>query len=336
MRKITKTVSVGGILIGGGNPISIQSMTNTKTHDIEATLAQIETLSAAGCDIVRLAIPDETAAKTLPKIKARTKVPLVADIHFDYRLALMAIDGGADKIRINPGNTKNTKEIVRAAQERNIPIRIGVNSGSTTGDMVDAATRQIELLEYENIVVALKSSNVMKTIAAYRLFSDTYDYPLHIGVTEPGVTEAGLIKSAIGIGNLLLNGIGDTIRVSLTADPVKEVYAAQEILRATGIETGGVEVISCPTCGRCNIDLIPLAQEVYTKTRHIRKPLKIAVMGCAVNGPGEAREADLGIAGGLGEAILFKKGDIIRKIKEDEIVKELLKEIQNGDAERNI
>ena len=333
MRKITKTVSVGGVLIGGGNSIPIQSMTNTKTHDVEATLAQIEELRHAGCDIVRVTVPDEAAAKAFSQIKTRAEVPLVADIHFDYRLALMAIDGGADKIRINPGNTSHTKEIVDAARVRNIPIRIGVNSGSLDKkySMVECAAQQIELLEYENIVVALKSSNVIKTIEANRLFSQKYDFPLHIGVTE-----SNLIKSSMGIGTLLLEGIGDTMRVSLTDDPVQEVYAAKEILRAAGIETGGVEIISCPTCGRCNIDLIPLAKEIYAKTRHIQKPLKVAVMGCAVNGPGEARDADIGVAGGLGEALLFKNGEIIKKIKQDEIVNELLKEINNGDPEANL
>lgn len=342
----TRKIKVGNIQIGGGARISVQSMTNTDTRDVSATLSQIEELSRAGCDIVRLAVPDEAAAKAMYEIRKGTDMPLVADIHFDYRLALICADAGVDKIRINPGNIgahERVAAVAKACRERGIPIRIGVNGGSLEKDIlkecggvcaeaiVKSALRHIELLENEgfyDIAVSLKSSDVKTTIESYRLMSKTRDYPLHLGVTEAGTYQAGVIKSAVGIGSLLCDGIGDTIRVSLTDAPVKEVYAAKEILRAVGILRDKVEIISCPTCGRCRIDLIPIANALSDAVSNISAPIKVAVMGCAVNGPGEAKEADVGVAGGNGTAVLFKRGEIIRKISEDKILEELIKEIK--------
>ncbi|MDD3765642.1 MAG: flavodoxin-dependent (E)-4-hydroxy-3-methylbut-2-enyl-diphosphate synthase [Eubacteriales bacterium] len=342
-RDSTKKVRVGNITIGGGG-VSIQSMCNTPTTDVEKTIDQIHSLQNAGCDIVRLAIPDMDAAKAFGKIKSKVNMPLVADIHFDYRLALECVDQGADKIRINPGNIggkDRVRQLVAACKGRQIPIRIGVNMGSIDSEsekkygrtpkaMVESAIFHIRLLnefDFDDIVISLKASDVAKTAAAYRLMSRTLNYPLHVGVTEAGTLYSGLIKSAMGIGALLLDGIGDTIRVSLTADPVEEVKAAKSILKSAGIASGGVELVSCPSCGRCRIDQVAIANAVEKALLTIDKPIKVAVMGCVVNGPGEAKDADIGIAGGDGCAVLFKKGEIVRKIKESEIVETLLKEI---------
>ncbi|KHO62511.1 4-hydroxy-3-methylbut-2-en-1-yl diphosphate synthase [Thermoanaerobacter sp. YS13] len=346
MRKITREVKIGNKKIGGNNPILVQSMTNTDTHDIEKTIEQIKRLEAEGCDIIRVAVPDMEAAEALKEIKKNINIPLVADIHFDYRLAIKSIENGADKIRINPGNIgreENIKKVVEIAKEKGIPIRIGVNSGSlekeilhkykgiTAEAVVESALKNVLILEklgFYDIVISLKTTNVPLTIEAYKLASSKVDYPLHLGITEAGTIEAGTIKSAIGIGTLLYLGIGDTIRVSLTGDPVHEVRVGKQILRSLGLLKEGVEVISCPTCGRTKINLIKLAEEVEKKTRNIKKPLKVAVMGCVVNGPGEAKEADIGIAGGDGEGIVFKKGKVYKKVKEEELVEELMKEIE--------
>lgn len=346
MRKITREVKIGNKKIGGNNPILVQSMTNTDTHDIEKTIEQIRRLEAEGCDIIRVAVPDMEAAEAIKEIKKNINIPLVADIHFDYRLAIKSIENGADKIRINPGNIgreENIKKVVEIAKEKGIPIRIGVNSGSlekeilhkykgvTAEAVVESALKNVLILEklgFYDIVISLKTTNVPLTIEAYKLASSKVDYPLHVGITEAGTIEAGTIKSAIGIGTLLYLGIGDTIRVSLTGDPVHEVRVGRQILRSLGLLKEGVEVISCPTCGRTKIDLIRLAEEVEKRTRNIKKPLKVAVMGCAVNGPGEAKEADIGIAGGDGEGVIFKKGKVYKKVKEEELVEELMKEIE--------
>ncbi|WP_028991714.1 flavodoxin-dependent (E)-4-hydroxy-3-methylbut-2-enyl-diphosphate synthase [Thermoanaerobacter thermocopriae] len=346
MRKITREVKIGNKKIGGNNPILVQSMTNTDTHDIEKTIEQIRRLEAEGCDIIRVAVPDMEAAEAIKEIKKNINIPLVADIHFDYRLAIKSIENGADKIRINPGNIgreENIKKVVEIAKERGIPIRIGVNSGSlekeilykykgiTAEAVVESALKSVLILEklgFYDIVISLKTPNVPLTIEAYKLASSKVDYPLHVGITEAGTIEAGTIKSAIGIGTLLYLGIGDTIRVSLTGDPVHEVRVGRQILRSLGLLKEGVEVISCPTCGRTKIDLIKLAQEVEKRTRHIKKPLQVAVMGCVVNGPGEAKEADIGIAGGDGEGVIFKKGKVYKKVKEEELIEELTKEIE--------
>jgi len=346
MRKITREVKIGNKKIGGNNPILVQSMTNTDTHDIEKTIEQIRRLEAEGCDIIRVAVPDMEAAEAIKEIKKNINIPLVADIHFDYRLAIKSIENGVDKIRINPGNIgreENIKKVVEIAKERGIPIRIGVNSGSlekeilhkykgiTAEAVVESALKSVLILEklgFYDIVISLKTPNVPLTIEAYKLASSKVDYPLHVGITEAGTIEAGTIKSAIGIGTLLYLGIGDTIRVSLTGDPVHEVRVGRQILRSLGLLKEGVEVISCPTCGRTKIDLIKLAQEVEKRTRHIKKPLKVAVMGCVVNGPGEAKEADIGIAGGDGEGVIFKKGKVYKKVKEEELIEELTKEIE--------
>lgn len=346
MRKITREVKVGNKKIGGNNPILVQSMTNTDTHDIEKTIEQIRRLEAEGCDIIRVAVPDMEAAEAIKEIKKNINIPLVADIHFDYRLAIKSIENGVDKIRINPGNIGREeiiKKVVEIAKERGIPIRIGVNSGSlekeilykykgiTAEAVVESALKSVLILEklgFYDIVISLKTPNVPLTIEAYKLASSKVDYPLHVGITEAGTIEAGTIKSAIGIGTLLYLGIGDTIRVSLTGDPVHEVRVGRQILRSLGLLKEGVEVISCPTCGRTKIDLIKLAQEVEKRTRHIKKPLKVAVMGCVVNGPGEAKEADIGIAGGDGEGVIFKKGKVYKKVKEEELIEELTKEIE--------
>ena len=346
MRKITYEVKIGNKKIGGNNPILVQSMTNTDTHDIGKTIEQIKRLEAEGCDIIRVAVPDIKAAEAIKEIKKNINIPLVADIHFDYRLAIKSIENGADKIRINPGNIgreENIKKVVEIAKERGIPIRIGVNSGSlekeilhkykgiTAEAVVESALKNVLILEklgFYDIVISLKTPNVPLTIEAYKLASSKVNYPLHVGITEAGTIEAGTIKSAIGIGTLLYLGIGDTIRVSLTGDPVHEVRVGRQILRSLGLLKEGVEIISCPTCGRTKIDLIRLAEEVEKRTKHIKKPLKVAVMGCVVNGPGEAKEADIGIAGGDGEGIIFKKGKVYKKVKEEELVEELMKEIE--------
>lgn len=345
IRKPTRKIRVGGIYIGGDAPITVQSMTNTDTRDAAATIEQIKRLEEAGCDIVRVAIPDGEAADAVKTIKKAAAVPVVADIHFDYRLALECIKNGADKIRLNPGNIggrDRVQKVVEAAREAGIPIRIGVNSGSvekhilekyggvTPEGMVESALGHAAILEdlgYEEIAFSIKASSVTQTIAAYRLMSQKSVYPLHIGVTEAGTLFRGTVKSSVGLGCLLAEGIGDTLRVSLTGDPVEEVKVGREILRALGIAKGGVELVSCPTCGRCRIDLVSIAELLEQRLAGLKKDIKIAVMGCAVNGPGEAREADIGIAGGDGEALLFKKGKIIRKIPQERIVEELIAEI---------
>lgn len=344
-RRNTRVVDVGKIKIGGNNPISIQSMTNTDTKNIESTLKQIIELERAGCDIVRLAIYDEKCIDTIGVIKRYTDIPLVADIHFNYRLAIQSIEAGIDKLRINPGNigsVQNVKEIINVAKERNIPIRIGVNSGSLDKEMLikygntpkalgESALEHVRILEklgYEEIVISLKSSNVLKTIEAYKYIADHVDYPLHIGITEAGTLFEGTVKSSIGIGYLLTEGIGDTMRVSLTDSPLKEVEVGMAILKSLGLRRRGIEIISCPTCGRCNVDILSIANEVREKTKHIDYPLKIAVMGCVVNGPGEAKDADLGIAGGRGKVALFKKGEIIGTYPKEIAVELLLSSIQ--------
>ena len=339
-------VSIGNIKIGDGERVAIQSMTNVIASDTEAIINQINALEKAGCDIVRFAVPNEESAKAVYEIKSKTNVPLVADIHFDYRLALMCIERGIDKVRINPGNIggeDRAKEVLLAAKGANIPIRVGVNGGSlekeilakygaiTPEGMVESALSHIRLMEkydFYDIVVSIKSSDVKKTIAAYRLARETFPYPLHLGVTEAGTYTGGLVKSAIGIGSLLADGIGETIRVSLTDDPVREVEAAKMILSALGMGEKAVRVVSCPTCGRTKIDLIKIANEVTEAVKDIKKDITVAVMGCVVNGPGEARDADIGIAGGDGCAILFKKGETIGKIPEDKIIETLLSEIE--------
>lgn len=344
-RKKTRPVKVGNKIIGGFNPIVVQSMTNTDTRDTEKTINQIKQLEKAGCEIVRIAVPDEKAALAIKKIKSRVDLPLIADIHFNYRLALLSIDMGIDGLRINPGNIggyEKLKIVVDKAKKYNIPIRVGVNSGSLEKDilfkygkptaeaMVESAIKNIETIEkfdFKNIIVSLKSSDVLMTIKANQMFSEKMDYPLHLGVTEAGTKWSGTIKSAVGIGSLLSNGIGDTIRVSLTGDPVEEVKVGLEILKSLGLRHRGVEIISCPTCGRTCIDIEKIAKVIEEKTKHITKPLKIAVMGCVVNGPGEAKEADIGIAGGKEYGILFKKGRPVKKVKESEIINQLLYEV---------
>lgn len=340
---MSRVVKVGNLLIGGGNPVVIQSMTNTTTGDVESTVNQIKKLEAAGCQMVRMTINNEEAAKAIGEIKKRVDVPLCADIHFDYKLALLAIENGIDKLRINPGNIgsdENIKAVVEKAKEKNIPIRIGVNSGSiekhilekygkpTADGMVESAMYHINLLEkngFNDIVVSLKASNVKMMVEAYRKISKLVDYPLHLGVTEAGTAFQGTVKSAIGIGSLLVDGIGDTIRVSLTEDPVEEIKVAKEILKVLGLIEAGVEIVSCPTCGRTEIDLIGLAKKVEKEFENENRKIKIAVMGCVVNGPGEAREADYGVAGGKGVGVLFKKGQIVKKVDESEILIELKK-----------
>ena len=338
---MTKQIKVGNVLVGGGAPVSIQSMTNTRTDDVEATLRQIRELAAAGCEIIRVAVPDMAAAKAVGKIKEQCPLPLVVDIHFDYKLALEAIAAGADKVRINPGNIGSedrVKAVADACRQKNIPIRIGVNGGSLEKPllakyggvcpeaMVESAFGHIRLLnkfDFDNICVSLKSSSVPMTMKAYQIMSQESNYPLHIGVTEAGTVRMGTLKSAVGIGGLLALGIGDTMRVSLSADPVEEVYAARDILKAAGIRKEGAELVSCPTCGRTRIDLISLAGEVEERLKTVDKPITVAVMGCVVNGPGEASAADCGIAGGVGEGLLFKKGQIIKKVPQDQLVDEL-------------
>lgn len=346
-RKITRIVNVGGIKIGGEAPVVIQSMTNTDTRDVKKTLEQIDKLVKAGCQIVRCAVPDMEACDALKEITEKSPVPIVADIHFDYRLALKAIDNGVAKLRINPGNIGSidrVKAVVEKAKEKNIPIRIGVNSGSLEKDilerdgkptakgLVESALRHVKILEdlnFYDIVISIKSSNVPMMIESYKLMSEKCNYPLHLGVTESGTVFKGTIKSSIGIGTLLAEGIGNTIRVSLTSDPIEEIKVAKEILRALGYTKEGIEFVSCPTCGRTEIDLIKIAEEVEEKLKDTNKNIKVAVMGCVVNGPGEAREADIGIAGGNGFGIIFKKGQIVKKVKEEELVSELIKEIES-------
>ena len=338
---MTKQIKVGNVLVGGGAPVSIQSMTNTRTDDVEATLRQIRELAADGCEIIRVAVPDMAAAKAVGKIKEQCPLPLVVDIHFDYKLALEAIAAGADKVRINPGNIGSedrVKAVADACRQRGIPIRIGVNGGSLEKHllakyggvcpeaMVESAFGHIKLLnkfDFDDICVSLKSSSVPMTMKAYQIMSQESNYPLHIGVTEAGTVRMGTLKSAVGIGGLLALGIGDTMRVSLSADPVEEVYAARDILKAAGILKEGAELVSCPTCGRTRIDLISLAGEVEERLKTVDKPITVAVMGCVVNGPGEASAADCGIAGGVGEGLLFKKGQIIKKVPQDQLVDEL-------------
>ncbi len=345
-RRKTKKIKIGNTYIGGDAPITVQSMLNKPAHDIEASVKQAVELEKAGCQIIRGAIPDMDAVKLIPALKEAVSVPIVADIHFDYRLAVEAVAAGVDKVRINPGNIGSddrVKKVVEACRSRNIPIRIGVNSGSVEKDilakygaptpeaMAESAMYHASLLEkfdFDDIVISIKSSNVGNMIKAYETVAERCDYPLHLGVTEAGTERMGLIKSSAGIGSLLMHGIGDTVRVSLTADPVKEVYAGLDILKALDLRRDCVQIVSCPTCGRTKIDLIKVAGEVENALRDCRKPLKVAVMGCVVNGPGEAKEADIGIAGGDGCAVLIKKGEIIRKIKEEDIVSELLAEIE--------
>lgn len=347
--KKTRAVKVGNIIIGGDNNIVIQSMTNTMTGDVEATIAQIKRLEEVGCQLVRMTINNMEAAEAIKEIKKRVSIPLAADIHFDYKLALAAMENGIDKLRINPGNIgadENVTKVVQMAKEKNIPIRIGVNSGSlekeilkkygspTADAMVESAMYHIGLLEkndFHNIIVSLKSSNVKMMVEAYRKISEKVNYPLHLGVTEAGTAFQGTVKSAIGIGSLLVDGIGNTIRVSLTEDPVKEIKVAKEILKVLGLLEAGVEIVSCPTCGRTEIDLIGLAKKVEKEFEKENRKIKIAVMGCVVNGPGEAREADYGVAGGKGEGVLFKKGQIVKKVKESEILIELKKLIMEDE-----
>lgn len=345
-RKKTRKLRVGNIYIGGDAPISIQSMTNTKTSDVEATVKQIKALEEAGCEIVRVAVPDMAAAEAISEIKKQISIPLVADIHFNYELALKSMENGVDKIRINPGNIGSKEKVMKVvsmAKEKGVPIRIGVNSGSLEKDILNkyghvtaeglaesalGHVRILEELDFHDIVISIKSTDVPMAFEAYRLISKKTDYPLHIGITEAGTVYRGTIKSAVGIGAMLLSGIGDTIRVSLTGDPVEEIKAAKEILRACGLYNKGVQFISCPTCGRTQIDLISIAEKVEKALENCEKPIKVAVMGCVVNGPGEAREADIGIAGGRDSAVIFRKGEILRKVPEGEIVEALLDEIK--------
>lgn len=342
---MTKVVKIGDRVIGGGNPILIQSMTNTKTEDVVATVAQIQALTAAGCDIIRCAVPTMEAAEALTEIKKQVSIPVVADIHFDYRLALAAIEHGADKIRINPGNigsTERVRAVVDATKERGIPIRVGVNSGSLEKDLVEkyhgvtaegiveSALDKVHLIEdmgYDNLVISIKSSDVMMCVKAHELIATQTDHPLHVGITESGTIISGNIKSSIGLGLILHQGIGDTIRVSLTGDPLEEIKSAKLILRTLGLRKGGVEVVSCPTCGRTRIDLIGLANQVENMVADIPLDIKVAVMGCVVNGPGEAKEADIGIAGGIGEGLLIKNGEVYKKVPEGELLEALRYEL---------
>jgi len=344
-RKISKEVKIGNVWIGGSHPIAIQSMTNTKTEDVEATVKQILALEAAGCEIIRCAAPTMEAAKAFADIKKQIHIPLVADIHFDYRLAIAAMENGADKVRINPGNigsAEKIKAVVDVARERNIPLRVGVNSGSlekhliekyggvTAEGLVESALHQAALIEdmgYDNLVISIKSSDVLMCVRAHELIADKTMHPLHVGITESGTVTSGNIKSSIGLSLILGQGIGDTIRVSLTADPVEEIASAKQILKTLGLRKGGIEVVSCPTCGRTRIDLISLAKQVEELVKNYPLDIKVAVMGCVVNGPGEAREADLGIAGGIGEGLVIKKGEILRKVKEEELLSELKAEL---------
>lgn len=351
-RNITKTIQIGDRVIGGGNPILIQSMTNTKTEDVVGTVNQINRLAKAGCDIIRCAVPTMDAAKALKEIKKQIDIPLVADIHFDYRLAVAAIENGADKIRINPGNIggdEKLRAVVNAVRERNIPIRVGVNSGSLEKDilarhghvtaegLVESALRNVKRIEdmgYDNLVISIKSSDAMMCIRAYELIAQKTLYPLHVGITEAGTVNAGNIKSALGLGIMLYQGIGDTIRVSLTGDPIEEVKSAKIILRTLGLRSGGIDVISCPTCGRTQVDLIKLVGEVEEMVEEFDLDIKVAVMGCVVNGPGESREADIGIAGGNGVGILIRKGEIVKRLPESELLEALRQELVNWDKSK--
>ena len=344
-RDHTKEVQIGNVTIGGGNPIRIQSMTNTKTEDVEATVAQILALEKAGCEIIRCAVPNMDAAKAIGEIKKQIHIPLVADIHFDYKLAIAAIENGVDKIRINPGNIgdeQRVRAVVEKAKEYGVPIRVGVNSGSlekhlvekyygvTAEGLVESALDKIQLIEemgYNNLVVSIKSSDVMMCVKAHELIAKKCPYPLHVGITEAGTLLAGNIKSSVGLGLILGQGIGDTIRVSLTGSPLEEIKTAKIILKTLGLRTGGIEVVSCPTCGRTQIDLIGLANQVEEMVADIPLDIKVAVMGCVVNGPGEAKEADIGIAGGKGEGLLIKKGEIVKKVKEEELLETLRQEL---------
>lgn len=352
LRENTKVVDIGGVKIGGKYPVAIQSMCNTKTEDVKATVAQILALEAAGCQIVRVAVPTMAAAQAIRDIKKLIHIPLVADIHFDYRLALAAIENGVDKIRINPGNigsTERVKAVVDAAKLRHIPIRVGVNSGSlekpiiekygrvTAEGIVESALDKVHMIEqlgYDHMVISIKSSDVMMCVQAHELIAKMTDYPFHVGITESGTLISGNIKSAVGLGIMLNEGIGNTIRVSLTGDPVEEIKSAKLILKTLGLRQGGIEVVSCPTCGRTQIDLIGLANQVENMVQSYDLDIKVAVMGCAVNGPGEAREADIGIAGGIGEGLLIKKGQIIRKMPEDQLLAALKDELDHWN-ERN-
>lgn len=346
-REQTRIIRIKDRLVGGGNPILIQSMTNTKTENIEQTVQQILALEEAGCEIIRVAVPHEEAAKAIEKIMSKIHIPLVADIHFDYKLALMAIENGVNKLRINPGNIGSldrVEKVVDKAKRYNIPIRIGVNSGSIEKDilkqyggvnalaLLESAKRHIDLLEeldFHDIVISLKASHVPLAIDAYTTFAHHYNYPLHVGITESGTLYKGTIKSSVGLGAILAQGIGDTVRVSLSEDPIKEIECAQYILQSLGLRSFGVEIIACPTCGRTEVNLIELANRVEKATKHIKKDLKIAVMGCIVNGPGEAREADIGIAGGKNEGLIFKKGQIIKKVKEEDLFDALMEQIKD-------
>ncbi len=346
-RENTRKIQIGNKVIGGGNPILIQSMTNTRTEDIEATTAQIHRLEKAGCEIIRCTVPTIEAAQAIREIKKEITIPLVADIHFDYKMAIAAIENGADKIRINPGNIgggNKVAAVVSAARERNIPIRVGVNGGSlekelvekyhgvTAQGLVESALDKVHMIEkqgYENIVISIKSSDVLMCVEAHEMLAERTDYPLHVGITESGTIISGNIKSSIGLALILNKGIGDTIRVSLTGDPAEEIKSAKLILRTLGLRKGGIEVVSCPTCGRTKIDLIGLANQVETMVEEFPLNIKVAVMGCAVNGPGEAKEADIGIAGGIGEGLLIKKGEIIKKVPEDQLLSVLKEELEH-------
>ena len=347
-RDNTKVIQIGNCVIGGGNPILIQSMTNTRTDDVKATVEQIHRLEAAGCEIIRCTVPDEAAAKAIAQIKKEIAIPLVADIHFDYKMAIAAMENGADKIRINPGNIggeEKLKEVVKVAKERNIPIRVGVNSGSlekeivekyghvTAEGIVESALDKVAMIEnagYDNIVISIKSSDVLMCVKAHELIAEKSNYPLHVGITEAGTLFSGTIKSSVGLGIILNEGIGDTIRVSLTGDPVEEVKTAKRILKTLDLRKGGIEVVSCPTCGRTRIDLISLANKVETLVEEFSDlNIKVAVMGCVVNGPGEAKEADIGIAGGDGVGLLIKKGEVVGKVPEEELLNTLYMELKN-------
>jgi len=351
-RRKSRAVKIGDVIIGGGFPIAVQSMTTTDTRDVDATVGQINQLFEVGCDIVRISVLNHEAGNCLADIRKQVTGPLVADIHFQYKLALKAIEAGFDKIRINPGNIGaewKVREVTKAAKDKEIPIRIGVNSGSLPKDLleqyghddphafVEAALREAAILEdmnFEDIVISVKSTNTVTAFWAYHMLAEKCEYPLHVGITESGILETGTIKSSVGIGTILMTGIGDTIRVSLTADPIHEPRVARQILTACALKNDGVEVIACPTCGRCQIDMIPLAESISAKTRHIKKPLKVAVMGCAVNGPGEAAAADVGIAGGDGKGILIKKGEIVKRMTEAELETSLLDEIEAMTGEK--
>ncbi|MDY3909555.1 MAG: flavodoxin-dependent (E)-4-hydroxy-3-methylbut-2-enyl-diphosphate synthase [Eubacterium sp.] len=349
LRKKTREIQIGQVKIGGDNPVAIQSMTNTKTEDVDATVSQILALEKAGCETVRCAVPTMEAAEALREIREKIHIPLVADIHFDYKLAIAAVENGADKIRINPGNI-GSKERIRAVvdccKERGIPIRVGVNSGSlekelvekyggvTAEGLVESALDKVAIIEsmgYDNLVISIKSSDVMMCIRAHEIIAEKTDYPLHVGITESGTIYSGSVKSAVGLGNILYQGIGDTIRVSLTGDPVQEIYAAKLILKTLGLRKDGISVVSCPTCGRTQIDLITLAGQVEEMVKEFDLNIKVAVMGCVVNGPGEAKEADIGIAGGIHEGLLIKKGEIVKKVPEEELLETLRQELLHWD-----